>query len=69
MRAKAKQWVKYNNIWYKVGDIFDIKPEDEAMLKPFAEIEKEEVHVVEVESDPVPNVEPAKRGRKRKTNE
>ena len=61
MKAIAKHWVNYNGVWHMTGAEFEIADADAAEMKQYAEL---------IENDEQPESEahePAKRGRKRKT--
>lgn len=63
MKAKAKHWINYNGEWHGVGEVFEIAEADAEEMKRMCEvIEDAEQPVTEPE-------EPARRGRKRKTEE
>lgn len=59
MVAKAKHWVNYNGEWHAAGETFEVEAADAESMKQYAEIEEETNQ----------QQEPAKRGRKRKTEE
>lgn len=60
MKVKAKHWVKYHGQWHKAGEVFTVDEADAPEMAQYAEMISEEPDMPE-------HAEPAKRGRKRKT--
>lgn len=68
MKIKAKQWVKYQGEWHRAGDVFKIFDGDAEEMKQYGEVIEEKEPKPSEEEEPA-NEEPAKKTRKRKTEE
>ena len=64
MKVKAKHWLKYNGIWYRGGDEFEIPTTDAEALGGMVEIAETPVHVEPAEPE---EEQPKRRGRPKKS--
>ena len=64
MKVKAKHWLKYNGVWYRGGDEFEIPTTDAEALDGMVEIAETPVHVEPVEPE---EDQPKRRGRPKKS--
>ena len=62
MKVVAKCWINHGGDWYRPGEVLDVKEIDEDIMAVCTEPEPEKADSVEAE-------EPARRGRKRKSDE
>lgn len=71
MKATAKHWVKYEGVWYRKGDVFDVPKQDAERMEEFCDIEQNEpdsTHDVAANgAGPEAEEAPKRRGRPRKT--
>ena len=68
MKAKARHWVNYGGNWHPAGEVFDIDPADAELVRQYADVnEPAKAPDEDPEPDRPGTEEPAKRGRKRKT--
>lgn len=66
MKVKARHWVNYKGVWHGKDEVFSISPADAESMGQYADvIDDEPAKADEAEFAP----EPARRGRKRRTEE
>jgi len=70
MKVRAKHWLKYDGVWHKGGETFEIPTTDAKELEGMIEIAETPVLEPELKVEAEETAEaPKKRGRKPKTGE